>query len=176
MERHSFHMVSCELPKTMRKLCLFTKFPHQEIRWNHGIFHSEQFFETPLDRWSMSHVQRTFLNNNDLYLKWNFLYMYSVQLHCVESVQIRSFFWSVFLRIQSEYGKIRTRKNSVFGVSFDAFRKTLNIWSIEYLRKTHCVITSYFGALSIIFSPNCVKWFSLKILWYIIKVYIFLLM
>ena len=24
----------------MRKLCLSTKFPHQEIRWNYGIFHS----------------------------------------------------------------------------------------------------------------------------------------
>ena len=45
--------------------------------------------------------------------------------HCVKSVQIRSFFWSVFsriwteyevsLRIQSECGKIRTRKSSVFG-------------------------------------------------------------
>ena len=39
-------------------------------------------------------------------------------VHCVKSVQIRSFFWSVFSRIhriQSKYGKIRTRKNSVFG-------------------------------------------------------------
>ena len=38
--------------------------------------------------------------------------------HCVKSVQIRSFFWSVYgvsLCIQSEYGKIRTRKKSVFG-------------------------------------------------------------
>ena len=45
--------------------------------------------------------------------------------HCVESCQIRSFFWSVFshirteygeiLRIQSKCGKIRTIKNSVFG-------------------------------------------------------------
>ena len=39
-------------------------------------------------------------------------------LHCVKSVQIRSLFWSkyfeVSLRIQSECGKIRTRKNSVF--------------------------------------------------------------
>ena len=49
--------------------------------------------------------------------------------HCVKSVQIRSFFWSVFsrirteygeihevsLRIQSECGKIRTSKNSIFG-------------------------------------------------------------
>ena len=33
----------------------------------------------------------------------------------MKSVQIRSFFWSVFSRIQFEYGKIRTRKKSVFG-------------------------------------------------------------
>ena len=49
-------------------------------------------------------------------------------LNCVKSVQIRSFFspyfpvfelkterYSVSLRIQSECGKIRTRKNSIFG-------------------------------------------------------------
>ena len=45
--------------------------------------------------------------------------------HCVKSVQIRSFFWSLFscirteyedlLRIQSKYRKIRTRKNSARG-------------------------------------------------------------
>ena len=45
--------------------------------------------------------------------------------HCVKSVQIRRFFWSVIsrirteygvsLRIQSKYEKIQTRKNSVFG-------------------------------------------------------------
>ena len=31
VERHIFHVVSAELPKTMRKLCLSTKFPYQEI-------------------------------------------------------------------------------------------------------------------------------------------------
>ena len=48
-------------------------------------------------------------------------------IHYVKSVQIRSFFWSVLscvyteygdllvnLRIQSEYKKIQTRKNSIF--------------------------------------------------------------
>ena len=35
--------------------------------------------------------------------------------HCVKSVQIPSFFWSAFSRIWTEYGKIRTRKNPVFG-------------------------------------------------------------
>ena len=33
----------------------------------------------------------------------------------MKSVQIQSYFWSVFFRIQSEYRKIRTRNNSVFG-------------------------------------------------------------
>ena len=48
-----------------------------------------------------------------------------ISCHCVKSVQIWSFFWSVYSRtrteyvvsprIQSECGKIRTRKISVFG-------------------------------------------------------------
>ena len=37
------------------------------------------------------------------------------QVHCAKSIQIRSFFWSVFSCIESEYREIRTRKNSVFG-------------------------------------------------------------
>ena len=41
-----------------------------------------------------------------------YLFLY---LHCLKSVQIRSFFWSVFSCIRIEYGKIGTRKNSVFG-------------------------------------------------------------
>ena len=35
--------------------------------------------------------------------------------HCVKSVQIRSYFWSVFSCIRTEYRKIRTKNNSVFG-------------------------------------------------------------
>ena len=33
----------------------------------------------------------------------------------MKSVQIRRIFWSVFCRIRAGYGKIRTRKNSIFG-------------------------------------------------------------
>ena len=45
----------------------------------------------------------------------------TISLHCVKSVRIRSFFWSVFFlirtvfSIQSKCGKMRTRKNSVIG-------------------------------------------------------------
>ena len=35
-------------------------------------------------------------------------------LHCVKSVDMRSYFWSVFSSIQSKHRKIRTRNNSVF--------------------------------------------------------------
>ena len=34
-------MALSESPETMRKLCLSTRFPHQEIRWNYGILCSE---------------------------------------------------------------------------------------------------------------------------------------
>ena len=35
--------------------------------------------------------------------------------HCVERVQMQSYFWSAFFCIQSEYKKIRPRNNFVFG-------------------------------------------------------------
>ena len=35
-----------------------------------------------------------------------------LQYHCVKSVQIRSFFWSVFSRIRTEYGNIRSIPHS----------------------------------------------------------------
>ena len=36
-------------------------------------------------------------------------------IYCMKSIQIWSFFWSVFSCIWTEYRKIRNRKNSVFG-------------------------------------------------------------
>ena len=42
--------------------------------------------------------------------------MYMTKLmNCVKSVQIRSFFWSAFSCIWTEYRKIRPRKDSAFG-------------------------------------------------------------
>ena len=36
------------------------------------------------------------------------------KFHCLKSVHIRIYFWSVFSCIGTEYGKIRTRNNSVY--------------------------------------------------------------
>ena len=46
------------------------------------------------------------------------LFLVLCHIQCVKSVHIQRFFWFVFSRIRteySEYRKIRTRKNSVFG-------------------------------------------------------------
>ena len=43
-ERHSFHIVSGDSLKTMRKLCLSAKFSHQKIRLNYGIFRNGRCF------------------------------------------------------------------------------------------------------------------------------------
>ena len=65
-----------------------------------------------------------------------FYTLFLIFFHCVKSVQIRSYFWSAFpvfglyfvnLRIESEYRKIRTRNNFVFGhfsLSVYALNKT----------------------------------------------------
>ena len=66
-------------------------------------------------------------------------------LHLVKSVQIRSYFWSVFysvnLRIQPEYREIRTRYNSVFG----HFWRSINLGQ----KLSHCFTCLFPNALYI---------------------------
>ena len=62
-------------------------------------------------------------------------------IHCVQSVKIRSFFWSVFSCIQSKYRKIRMRKISVFGhfshsMSSKIFIVGLTIWGLYALKSS----------------------------------------
>ena len=80
--------------------------------------------------------------------------------HCVKSVQIRIYFWSVFsciwteygeiwsLRIQSEYRKTRTRNNSVFGnfSRSEGVHLTLppHVFSVK-LKFGACYITGQWG-------------------------------
>ena len=56
-----------------------------------------------------------------------FLSFFQIDIHCVKSDQIRSFFQPVFSCNRTEYTKIRTRKNSLFGhlESFSLFPTTI---------------------------------------------------
>ena len=55
--------------------------------------------------------------------------------HCVKSVQIRSFFWSVFPHIRTEYGEIRSISPYSVGMRENTNQKNIRIWTLF----TQCV-------------------------------------
>ena len=61
--------------------------------------------------------QFTIMDKHEPDNNWTYInaFVTSRTPHCVKSVQTWSFFWSVFSCIWTEYRKIRTRKNFVFG-------------------------------------------------------------
>ena len=78
---------------------------------------------------SYQKVEKTFWYWRSPKSTWCLLFFFFIPgpqgvTHCVKSFHIRSFFWSIFSCIQSEYRKIRTRKNSVFGL-FSLFTQWL---------------------------------------------------
>ena len=54
--------------------------------------------------------------------------MLSSMRHCLKSIQIRSFLWSVFSCIRTEYRKIRSRNNSVFSEIRGFYQDLLNLF------------------------------------------------
>ena len=82
--------------------------------FSHANKHTLEFQEAlPMVSW---------LTGEELLAEYNFR-------HCVKIVQIQSFFWSVFSRIHSKYGKIRTRKNSIS----EHFSRSVNYCSYSFL-------------------------------------------
>ena len=72
---------------------------------------------------------------------------------CSESVQIRSFFSSVFSRIWTEYGKILIRKNSVFVL----FSRSVSLIILQYNFKTLPVYYSNSLRVSILYVTKSKK-------------------
>ena len=74
--------------------------------------------------------------------------------HCVKSVQIQSFFWTVFSRIQYEQEKTRTRKKSVFGHFLRS--TTFCTWRSILLFSSHSLLLPMTFLLvgTIIFTPT----------------------
>ena len=54
------------------------------------------------------------------------------RVYCVKSVQIRSYFWSIFSCIQFKYRKIRTRNNTVFGRFSHSVLLRLKTWNYYF--------------------------------------------
>ena len=68
--------------------------------------------------------------------------------HCVKSVQTRSFFWSVFSRIRTEYGPEKTPYLDTF---LAVTTISLNMCYMDYSKTKHCVksvqIRSFFWSV-----------------------------
>ena len=106
---------------------------YNETNWSAKISLKLLFSKTnvsPPFRYFSKNVWKFRNWNRLIQLSWNYYYFtyfstYYLNIvdkiphvhtsHCVKSVLIRSYFWSVFSCIQSEYRKIRTRNNSIFG-------------------------------------------------------------
>ena len=57
----------------------------------------------------------------------------SIKHHCVESVRIRSFFESIFSCIRTDYGKVQTRSNSIFGQFSRSKRQSIDVVLVPLL-------------------------------------------
>ena len=53
-----------------------------------------------------------------------------LKLHCVKSVQIRSFFWSVLSRIQAEYGDLQSQSSYSVRIRENTDQKKFRIWTL----------------------------------------------
>ena len=116
-----------------------------------------------------------------------------LQKHCAKSVQIGSYFWSIFsrsrteygeiflVRIQSECGKIRTRNNSVFGhfsrseivkedyFRTDRYKQPKTVPSTKYImdgETTFCqgFGSIFFGVFLKNFSPAPIQHWTLRVI------------
>ena len=124
---HKFHLVSLRWSflemhsGNSAKLCVSTKCPHQEIRWNCGICCSDGEQETRQIGNKRIPYRKTYYQPD----KNTYFRVFLERGHCLKSVRIRSFSgpyfpafglnmerYEVSLGNQSKCRKIRTRKTS----------------------------------------------------------------
>ena len=91
-------------PEDMLKLCLNFNESHAYICFCKYFSHPKSFTLFLFCFFNVYYVRLTVLAK---------LHNLNCQYHCVKSFQIRSFFWPVLSHTSIEYGKIRTRKNSL---------------------------------------------------------------
>ena len=80
-----------------------------------------------------------------------FCWVFTERVHYVESVQIWSYFWSVFSCIRTKYRKIRTGNKSIFG-HFSRSDGTIDYWNlgiIDYLKMLLIICLIFEGHLVI---------------------------
>ena len=68
-------------------------------------------------------------------LRYKLILLIPLIKHCVKSVRIRSFFWSVFYRIRTEYGEIRSISPDSVWMLENTDQKKLRIWTLSTIHQ-----------------------------------------
>ena len=80
---------------------------------------------------SFTSILRLFISGylDTLDRAWNFLLAF-LQIYSVKSVQIRSFFWSVFSNIRTEYEDLRSKSPYSLRIQENTDHNKLRIWAL----------------------------------------------
>ena len=65
-----------------------------------------------------------------------------IEIHCVKSVQIRSFSWSVFSRVRTEYRNLWSKFPYSVRILENTDQKKLRIWTLLRQRYFHANISA----------------------------------
>ena len=112
-----------EVPECFGSIHLW---PHETILWS---------FQVDSEKKAKKLFRVTEPKNHNLLssfkqIIWSFKYVILVPVHCVKSVHIRSFFWSVFSRIQTEYTEIQSIPPFSVRMRENTDQKKLRIWTL----------------------------------------------
>ena len=100
----------------------------------------QRILVTPeLSYWPLNFKCFTFYNKKNIkrYFAWNAQFKvlklqtdFSQNIHCLKSVQMRSYFWSVFSRIRTKYGDLRSKSPYSVRMQENKDQKKLRIWTL----------------------------------------------
>ena len=111
-----------------------------------------------LHQWTEEFLQRNLLYS---YTDWN-----GWRFHCAKCVQTRSFFWSVFSRIRTQYGEILRISPYSVQMRQNTDQKKLRIWTLFtqcFLMCDHLIFKSFLFQMGI-FRRTRVPFFEWTIL------------
>ena len=100
-----------------------------------GYFHTGSIMSTVFD-WLNTSYQSEILDSFFYSIPFIFSCFFSCfwrfagNIHCVKSVQIRSFFWSVFSCIRTEYGDLLRKPPYSVRIQDNTDQKKVHIWTL----------------------------------------------
>ena len=122
---------TCRDVISIKWLCNFI-----EIALRHGCspVNLRYIFRTPFPKNTSGRLLLWVLllrqNHWEIIMAWvKIFFIFQSKFHCVKSVQTRSFFWSLFSCIRTEYGYLLRKSSYLVSIQEKTNQRKLRIWS-----------------------------------------------